>query len=102
MTGRDELAERLEACYTSAVHDVMRARGYKDFVPPPEIRPPWFRRVARPAPRSHRAAILAGADPREAYLKYGKFRAAPSWPRTDAMEPEVRDAGGGSCLPHGR
>ena len=31
--------ERLEACYTGIIHDVMRAMGLKDFVLPPEIRP---------------------------------------------------------------
>jgi regulator of RNase E activity RraA len=29
----------LAACYTGVVHDVMRARGLRDFVLPPELRP---------------------------------------------------------------
>ena len=33
------LSERLRDCYASAVHDVMMAKGLKDFVLPPEIRP---------------------------------------------------------------
>ena len=35
---RENLADRLEALYTSAVHDVMRAMGRDRFVLPPEIR----------------------------------------------------------------
>jgi len=34
-----DLAERLEACYSAAVHDVLRAMGHPDCVLPPEIRP---------------------------------------------------------------
>jgi 4-hydroxy-4-methyl-2-oxoglutarate aldolase len=33
-----DLAERLEACYAAAVHDVLRAMGHTRFVLPPEIR----------------------------------------------------------------
>ncbi|MFN0313700.1 MAG: RraA family protein [Burkholderiales bacterium] len=35
----DDLAARLEKCYASAVHDVLRAMGYDKCVLPPEIRP---------------------------------------------------------------
>ena len=31
--------ERFEACYTSVVHDVLRARGQRNFTLPPRIRP---------------------------------------------------------------
>ncbi len=34
-----ELSDRLAACYTGVIHDVMRARGLRDFVLPPELRP---------------------------------------------------------------
>ena len=45
----DGLTGRLERCYTGAVHDVMRARGLRDFVLPPEIRPLFpERRLAGP------------------------------------------------------
>jgi 4-hydroxy-4-methyl-2-oxoglutarate aldolase len=37
MTAR--LTERLEKCYSGAVHDVMREMGLRDFVLPPSIRP---------------------------------------------------------------
>lgn len=35
----DPLTERLDACYTGALHDVMRAAGLERFTLPPEIRP---------------------------------------------------------------
>jgi hypothetical protein len=34
-----DLTERLQACYTGVVHDVMRAMGLRDFTLPPELRP---------------------------------------------------------------
>jgi 4-hydroxy-4-methyl-2-oxoglutarate aldolase len=33
------LTDRLEACYSGVVHDVMRAMGLRDFTLPPDIRP---------------------------------------------------------------
>ncbi|MCX5478603.1 RraA family protein [Kaistia geumhonensis] len=39
MTAARTLTERLEACYTGVVHDVMRAMGLSDFTLPPELRP---------------------------------------------------------------
>lgn len=33
------LTERLERCYTGVVHDVMRARGFRDFVLDPGLKP---------------------------------------------------------------
>jgi 4-hydroxy-4-methyl-2-oxoglutarate aldolase len=33
------LTDRLEACYTGVIHDVMREMGLRDFTLPPEIRP---------------------------------------------------------------
>ena len=34
-----DISERLEACYTGVVHDVMRAMGLRDFTLPAELRP---------------------------------------------------------------
>lgn len=34
-----DLSDRLARCYTGVVHDVMRARGLKDFTLPPALRP---------------------------------------------------------------
>ncbi len=39
MDGVGDLVERLAKTYTGVVHDVMRARGLKDFTLPPTIRP---------------------------------------------------------------
>ncbi|ROT96096.1 RraA family protein [Histidinibacterium lentulum] len=38
MTDAERIAE-LGTCYTSVVHDVLRARGLKDFTLPPRVRP---------------------------------------------------------------
>lgn len=46
----DAISERLGRCYTGVVHDVMRARGLRDFTLPPELRPLFpERRLAGPA-----------------------------------------------------
>lgn len=46
----DPLGERLAACYTGVVHDVMRAMGLRDFTFPAELRPLMpERRLAGPA-----------------------------------------------------
>jgi regulator of RNase E activity RraA len=34
-----DISQRLEACYTGVVHDVMRAMGLRDFTLPAELRP---------------------------------------------------------------
>ena len=35
----NDISERLQACYTGVVHDVMRAMGLRDFTLPAELRP---------------------------------------------------------------
>jgi regulator of RNase E activity RraA len=46
----DPITERLLACYTGVVHDVMRGMGLRDFTLPPELRPLMpERRLAGPA-----------------------------------------------------
>jgi 4-hydroxy-4-methyl-2-oxoglutarate aldolase len=39
MKDKENLTDRIGQLYTGAVHDVMRAKGLKDFVLPPDIRP---------------------------------------------------------------
>ncbi|MEO1686419.1 MAG: RraA family protein [Pseudomonadota bacterium] len=53
------ITERLEACYTGVIHDVMRAMGRRDFTLPPRLRPliPG-QRMAGPA-----FTILGKVDP---------------------------------------
>ncbi len=79
MTDQDDLTKRLEACYTSAVHDVMYARGFKDFVLPPEIRPlAPARTVAGPA-FTLRGRWAPGTDAHETLLAWtGMLSRAPA------------------------
>lgn len=35
----DAISDRLAACYTGVVHDVLRKMGYRDFTLPPRLRP---------------------------------------------------------------
>ena len=39
MPDQDPIREKLEACYTGVVHDVMRARGLRNFTLPSELTP---------------------------------------------------------------
>jgi regulator of RNase E activity RraA len=55
----DQITERLASCYTGVVHDVMRARGLRDFTLPPRLRPLMpAQRMAGPA-----FTILGKVDP---------------------------------------
>lgn len=71
--GADDLTGRLRRCYTGAAHDVLRARGVKGTVLPPDIVPldpsltlagPVFTMRGRPTP---------GADPHETLLAWTGF-----------------------------
>jgi regulator of RNase E activity RraA len=62
-----DLSDRLAACYTGVLHDVMRSMGLRDFTLPPELRPllpekalagPAFTIEGRPAPGSDPHATL--------------------------------------------
>lgn len=54
-----DITERLASCYTGVVHDVMRARGLRDFTLPPRLRPLMPEtRMAGPA-----FTILGKVDP---------------------------------------
>jgi 4-hydroxy-4-methyl-2-oxoglutarate aldolase len=56
----NSITERLEACYTGVVHDVMRAEGLRDFTLPPALRPILPEKsMAGPA-----FTILGKVDPR--------------------------------------
>ena len=73
-----DLTERLEACYTAIIHDVMRAQGHADFVLPERIR------LMQP---DHRLAgpvwtvegrLVEGADPHATLLAWtGVLSKAP-------------------------
>jgi regulator of RNase E activity RraA len=67
------LSERLERCYTAAVHDVMRARGCRDFVLPAGIRPLVAgTKIAGPA-FTFRGRLVPGALPHDTYLAWTRL-----------------------------
>jgi regulator of RNase E activity RraA len=66
----DEISDRLAACYTGVVHDVMRAMGLSDFTLPPELRPILpDQAMAGPAFTIEGAAV-EGADADETLLAW--------------------------------
>jgi len=68
-----ELSERLERCYTAAIHDVMRAHGLTGFVLPWEIRPLFpATKIAGPA-FTFRGLVRAGIAPHDTYLAWTRF-----------------------------
>ncbi|WP_108461581.1 RraA family protein [Devosia naphthalenivorans] len=73
------ITERLEACYTGVVHDVMRAMGLRDFTLPPYLRPIMPEKaMAGPAFTVLGKADL-DADPHETLLAWtGLLSKAPS------------------------
>ncbi len=75
----DGITERLLACYTGVVHDVMRAMGQREFTLPPELRPILpERRMAGPA-FTIDGRTDSGADPHETLLAWtGLLSRAPA------------------------
>jgi regulator of RNase E activity RraA len=72
----ETLSERLAACYTAAVNDVMRAQGLRDFVLPHGIRS-WTAdaKVAGPA-FTVRGHVDPAVAPHETYLGWTEFLSA--------------------------
>jgi 4-hydroxy-4-methyl-2-oxoglutarate aldolase len=73
------LSDRLQACYTGVVHDVMRAMGLRDFTLPAELRPilPELP-LAGPA-FTIEGKVVPGSDPHETLLAWtGLLSQAPS------------------------
>ena len=58
----DPVSNRLEACYTGVVHDVMRGMGLQDFTLPPELRPIMPARALAGPAFTIRGKVVAGAD----------------------------------------
>ena len=74
-----DLADRLERCYTGAVHDVMRAAGLADFVLPPEIRPLIPEATLAGPVWTVNGSIEPGRDPHQTLLGWtGLLSKAPS------------------------
>ncbi|MDA8051355.1 MAG: hypothetical protein M0002_15375 [Rhodospirillales bacterium] len=75
----DELAERLERCYTGVVHDVMRACGFRHFTLPPELRPLLPEKRMAGAAFTIEGMAVPAADPHETLLAWtGLLSAAPA------------------------
>jgi len=69
----ESLGERLERCYTAAVHDVMRNRGLTDFVLPPDIRSLSVgAKIAGPA-FTLRGHVDPTITPHDTYLAWTQF-----------------------------
>jgi len=72
------LSDRLAACYTGVVHDVMRAMGLRDFTLPSELRPILPERSLAGPAFTIEGKVVAGADPHETLLAWtGLLSQAP-------------------------
>lgn len=75
----DDLADRLELCYTGVVHDVMRAMGLRDFTLPPELRPILPERAMAGPAFTIDGMVDESADPHQTLLAWtGLLSKAPS------------------------
>jgi 4-hydroxy-4-methyl-2-oxoglutarate aldolase len=73
------ITERLEACYTGVVHDVMRAAGHKDFTLPPTLRPILPERSMAGPAFTILGKVDPNADPHETLLAWtGLLSKAPA------------------------
>jgi 4-hydroxy-4-methyl-2-oxoglutarate aldolase len=73
------ITERLEACYTGVVHDVMRAAGHKDFTLPPTLRPILPERSMAGPAFTILGKVDPDADPHETLLAWtGLLSKAPA------------------------
>lgn len=74
-----EISDRLAACYTGVVHDVMRAAGLRDFTLPPELRPILPERPLAGPAFTIEGGPAAQAVPHETLLAWtGLLSKAPS------------------------
>ena len=73
------LTERLEACYTGVVHDVMRAMGLKAFTLPADLRPIMPERTLAGPVFTILGKVDVSADPHETLLAWtGLLSKAPA------------------------
>lgn len=91
MTDAERIAA-LEGCYTSVLHDVLRARGVCDFTLPPRIRPLQPERTLTGPVWTIEGEVAEGTDPHETLLAWtGLLSKAPAghiWtcqPHTDIV-----------------
>lgn len=66
----DARLERLRTCYTSVLHDVMRAMGLKDFTLPPRLRPLNPEGVLTGPAFTIEGRIVDGADAHQTLLEW--------------------------------
>jgi regulator of RNase E activity RraA len=73
-----DISDRLVACYTGVVHDVMRAMGLRDFTLPAELRPILPDRAMAGPAFTVEGKVVPGADPHETLLAWtGLLSKAP-------------------------
>jgi regulator of RNase E activity RraA len=73
------LSDRLAACYTGVVHDVMRAMGLRDFTLPSELRPILPERSLAGPAFTIEGKVVEGADAHETLLAWtGLLSQAPA------------------------
>jgi 4-hydroxy-4-methyl-2-oxoglutarate aldolase len=65
-----DLTERLQACYTGVVHDMMRAMGLRDFTLPPELRPILPEQSLAGPAFTISGRVNADADPHETLVQW--------------------------------
>jgi 4-hydroxy-4-methyl-2-oxoglutarate aldolase len=79
MAETDALSDRLAACYTGVVHDVMRAMGLRDFTLPPELRPILPEQAMAGPAFTIEGVVVPGADAHETLLAWtGLLSKAPA------------------------
>lgn len=79
MSAVTDIADRLAACYTGVIHDVMRARGLRDFALPPELRPILPDQAMAGPAFTIAGEVVADADPHETLLAWtGLLSKAPA------------------------
>lgn len=74
-----DISDRLAACYTGVVHDVMRAIGLRDFTLPSELRPILPERAMAGPAFTIEGRVVEGADAHETLLAWtGLLSQAPA------------------------
>lgn len=74
-----DFSDRLAACYTGVVHDVMRAMGLRAFTLPPELRPILPERTLAGPAFTIEGQVVPDADPHETLLAWtGLLSQAPA------------------------
>jgi len=75
----DLITARLERCYTGVVHDVMRAKGLRNFTLPPELRPILPQQALAGPAFTIRGKVATGADAHETLMAWtGLLSKAPA------------------------